>query len=292
MKSRKSNQEELNIDKSSIINEEKVKEGENLTIKKMKILLEKAEKSVCEIIKDFGYGTGFICKIKYINKEIYCLITNDHVITKFILLNKEYIEIKLNNEIIKISLNIYRRIWNNEELDFTCIEIIEEDNIINKIIPFEIDDNCYINNYDIKEYNKKGIVIPSIGITKEIELPQGIINYVENNENIFIHDCNTESGFSGSPIILINNLKIIGIHKGYDKTNKKNIGIYFKKIINNINKENEINNKKETMNYIDKEKEIKDNNIIEYILDIKINEINKDIILFNESEKNKNEIKD
>ena len=207
----------------------------------MKLLSEKVENSICEVIRDNGYGTGFLCKIQNLNKEMFCLITTDSVITKSMLLNKEYIEIKLNNEIIKISLNIYRRIWNNEELDFTCIEIIEEDNIINEIISFEIDDNCYINNYNNKEYNKKGIVIPSIGITKEIELPQGIIKYVENNEDMFIHDCNTEKGFSGAPIILINNLKIIGIHKGYDKNNKKNIGIYFKKIINNINKENEIN---------------------------------------------------
>ena len=261
---------------SSIINEEKVKDGENLTLKKNKLLLEIAEKSVCEIIKDYGYGTGFFCKIKTLNKEMYCLITNDHVLTKFILLNKEYIEIKLNNEIIKISLNIYRKIWNDEELDFTCIEIIEEDNIIDKIIPFELDDNCYISNYNNNEYKKKGIVIPSIGITKEIEIPQGIIYYVNKCQDMFIHDCNTEKGYSGAPIILINNLKIIGIHKGFDKKKNKNIGIYFQKIINKIKKE----------------KEIYENNIIEYILDIKKNELKNDIILFNQSEKNKNEIKD
>ena len=96
-----SNQQKINKDKKSIINEEKIKEEENLTIEKNTILSEKAEKSVCEIIKDFGYGTGFFCKIKYLNKRIYCLITNDHVITKYILLNKEYIEIKLTNEIKK-----------------------------------------------------------------------------------------------------------------------------------------------------------------------------------------------
>ena len=82
------------IDKSAIINEKKVKEGENLTLKKTKKLLEIAEKSICEIMIEYGYGTGFFCKIKYLNKEIYCLITNNHVITKFILLNKEYIEKK------------------------------------------------------------------------------------------------------------------------------------------------------------------------------------------------------
>ena len=51
-------------DDFSIINEENVKEGENLTIKKSKILNEKAEKTICEIIKDKGYGSGFFCKIK------------------------------------------------------------------------------------------------------------------------------------------------------------------------------------------------------------------------------------
>jgi hypothetical protein len=110
MDSGKENQQKYVIDKSSIINERKVKDEKNLTLSKNTILLEKAEKSICEIIIDYEYVTGFFCKIKYLNNEIYCLIANNHVITKFILLNKEYIEIKLNNEIKKISLNIYRRI--------------------------------------------------------------------------------------------------------------------------------------------------------------------------------------
>ena len=43
----------------------------------------------------------------------------------------------------------------------------------------------------------------------------------------FFHDCNTESGFSGGPIILIKNLKLIGIHIGYFEENNKNIGTFF-----------------------------------------------------------------
>ena len=70
MNSGKENQQKYVIDKSSIINERKVKDGENLTLTKNKILSEKAEKSICEIIIDYGYGTGFFCKIKYLNKEI------------------------------------------------------------------------------------------------------------------------------------------------------------------------------------------------------------------------------
>ena len=140
----------------SIIDEHKVNERKNLTLKKTKILYEKAVQSICEIIKDKGYGSGFFCKIKNPNNfdGIY-LITNNHVITKDILIYKENIEIKLNNKEIKISLNLDRRIWTNEEIDFTCIEIIKEDNIIEIINPFEIDDNCYNKNYDIKEYDKR-----------------------------------------------------------------------------------------------------------------------------------------
>ena len=262
----------LNIDNFSIKNEEKVKEGENFIIDNFEILYKKDEESICEIIKDNGYGSGFFCKIKYPNKynEIYCLITNNHVITQDMLKYKENIKIKLNNKEIKISLNLYRRIWTNEEIDFTCIEIIKEDNIIEIINPFEIDDNCYNINYNNKEYDRRGIVIPGIK-EKEIEIPQGIIEYIQNEE-LFFHNCNTEDGFSGGPIILINNLKIIGIHDGYEEKNKKNIGIYFKEILGNINKE--------------KEKE----NIINCILDIELKE--SEIIIFNQNENNKKEIKD
>ena len=232
------------IDALSIKNEEKIEEGENITLMNSKILFEKAEKSICEIIKDKGYGTGFFCKIKYPNKfsEIFCLITNYHVITKEMLIYKENIEIKLNNKNINISLNLYRRMWINEEIDFTCIEILNDDNIIEMINTFEIDDNNYNKNYNVKEYDKRGIAIPSIGIKKEIELPQGIIQYIgiEQYKHFCFHNCNTKPGFSGGPIILIHNLKIIGIHKGYEKNNKKNIGIYFKGILDNINEENEI----------------------------------------------------
>ena len=135
--------------------------------------------------------------------------------------SKEYIEIKINKNIKRITLNIKRRIWNNEEIDFTCIEIVKEDNIIlNK--PFEIEENSYNNNYNIKEYNQRGICNSSVGLKKEIEMDHGAIYYSEEyNDTFFYHDCNTEQGCSGGPIILIYNLKIIGMHKGYDKEEKK-----------------------------------------------------------------------
>ena len=60
-----------------------------------------------------------------------------------------------------------------------------------------------------------------------------IINY-----NI-IHKVSTWKGSSGSPIILLSNFKVIGIHKLYDEEINLNLGTYIKEIIECINR-NEI----------------------------------------------------
>ena len=39
------------MDDASIVKEEKVKLGENISLSTMKILIDKAQKSVCEIVK-------------------------------------------------------------------------------------------------------------------------------------------------------------------------------------------------------------------------------------------------
>ena len=239
-----------------IQNEVKVKDGENLTLGKSKKLNDKAEKSVCQVITDHGSGSGFICKIKILQngkiEEIYCLITNNHVLNENDL-EKDFITItfyslknkdnQLQSEKLEkqISLNLDRKIWTNEEIDYTCVEILEQDNIFQNINIFEIDDSCYNMNYDVKKYDKKGLVIASIGPKEEIELGQGAIEYRNKYKHKFFHNCNTVPGYSGGAAILVDNLKIIGIHKGWDRKNK-NVGIYMKEILNDIN--NQIKNKK------------------------------------------------
>ena len=218
--------------------EAKVKEGENLTLQKNMILNDKTKESVCQVKTANGYGSGFICKIKYHQiDEIYCLITNNHVLNENQLNQpeKNFIEIKLDNQTKKLFFNSGRKIWTNEKIDYTCIQILKEDNILENISTFEIDDNCYDENYNSGKYDKMGIVIPVINPKIEIELPQGIIEYTNINKYKFFHNCNTEPGNSGGPIILIKNLKIVGIHQGNVNKNQ-NIGIYFKEILNNINK--------------------------------------------------------
>jgi len=248
--------------------EKRIKEGGNLNMKLIKIL-NNIDNSICKIILDDGEGSGFFTKIKIKNDYIYCLMTNYHVINEETLL-KECIHIVINNKLKKIILN--KRKWKNKYIDYTCIEIGKDLDII----ILEIDESCYNNNYKYEDYNKKEILIASLNDKNKIEIPLGkIINNEGKNE--FLHDCNTEYGFSGSPILLIENSKIIGVHCGYNKTKNKNIGIYMKDIINDIsqnyiapiifNKINDINKK----NNINKNIDLIQTNIINKLINNNLN---------------------
>ena len=90
-------------------------------------LLSTMIQSICEIMKEDEYGVGFFSKINYKNNEIYCLLTNNHVLSKDDLEND--IKIKIDGETKILSLK-GRKKWTNKEMDFTCIEIKEEEDNI------------------------------------------------------------------------------------------------------------------------------------------------------------------
>ena len=138
------------------------------------------------------------------------LITCYHVINKDSLNFYEEIETIFDNIKQKINLKEKRNTWYNEESDFISIELKPEDQI--DADPFEINDNCYNYEYDNNEYNNRGIIIPCFGDNNEIILPYGTI--INSNKEKFMHDCCAKSGNSGAPILLVNNIKIIGIHTG------------------------------------------------------------------------------
>ena len=66
----------------------------------------------------------------------------------------------------------------------------------------------------------------------------GIIKEIKDNE--IKHQCCTEGGSSGSPILNLKNKKVIGIHSKYSHNFEFNIGSYLKNSINQLNKSNEI----------------------------------------------------
>ena len=187
---------------------------------------------MCDIINDNNHISCFFCQIKEpdeFHKKTY-LITKNNAINK-IMQKNEYIEIKFNNNTKKILLNIKRNIRKNEKLNVICIEILNEDGII--LDTFELDDNCYDITNDVENYNRNNIIIS--GIYKEFELYKGIVSYLNSNEKIFGFDSNVKHESSGEPIFLFNNLKLIGINKGYDKKLNLNVGIFFNQIIKEIN---------------------------------------------------------
>ena len=204
---------------------------EPVTLKGTENIFDQMNNSVCRIYNK-GKGTGFFTKIPYKNKFLPVLITNNHIIDKNALETNKNIIIYLNNDkimkIIKIDNNRLR--YTNKNLDVTIIEIKErEDNLNIKYIELEDeiikyfkfkknDDPNYLNNL----YNNNSIYLISYREDKHVVVSYGQPPYINNSE--IRHKCNTKEGSSGSPILLINNQKLIGIHYGSSKQYNYNYG--------------------------------------------------------------------
>ena len=94
--------------------------------------------SICKIKCLNRKGTGFFIKIKKSNEEeLYCLMTNEHVLTKEIVESKENIQIFYDHESEEkiINLNKYKRFikeFTEMDIDIIVIQILNEDNIDKK----------------------------------------------------------------------------------------------------------------------------------------------------------------
>ena len=175
---------------------------------------------------------------------------------------------------MNIKLDNNRLRYTNEKLDITIvIEIKENDHNLN-IKYFELDDGI-INYFNLNEkerpnylddlnnlYSDESIYLLNYPKNKDIFVSYGKLLNINNSD--IRHNCNIKEGTSGSPILLINNQKLIGIHRDNSNQNKYNKGrlliysiIEFSKIKNNlliINKEG----KNIFMNYIIGELDIKE----------------------------------
>lgn len=124
----------------------------------------------------------------------------------------------------------YREIIKSDSnnLDYICIPLFEYDNIENFL---DIDKNIDNPGYNLKD---KQIQIYKYDLT----LSLGQIIKINDNKEIF-HNCNTEPGWSGGPILTKDN-EVIGIHKGTVDKEKLNYGIFIKNIIDDIKKQIQI----------------------------------------------------
>ena len=115
------------------INEVKTIKSEIIPIDKVfDISLIDVYKSICKITYEIEKnkvenGSGFLIKLPKDGEEIYCLMTNHHVITKEMIDSKktfkvEY-EFRKKSISIKLDPNEKRFIKSDETLDFTIIDV-------------------------------------------------------------------------------------------------------------------------------------------------------------------------
>ena len=202
--------------------------------------LPKAKDAVCQIcVSDKKFGSGFFCKIPYTKENnllLPVLITNNHVLSKDSL--ETDIKIKINDETKIISLK-GRKKWTNVEMDFTCIEIKEEEDKIYTY--FNLDDKVLDKNYSNDNYLNHNVLIYAINKDNNLMgFSNGVIK--KNEDPFFAYTCNTYPGCSGGCIVNQFNNNVIGIHRGEIETgNKKevNAGIYINNVINSIKKTKE-----------------------------------------------------
>lgn len=186
------------------------------------------KKRICKIEYGENKGNGFFCKIpnpSEDNKSLNVLLTSYHVA-------KIEDKIKIlyyNIENKKNALNLEKRqIWYNEELDYTCIEILKGDNNIEEY--FDIDENSIDKNQE--EYLK------SVYFSFE-DIPNLVFDskdIIEFGNNSFKFKNNIETTFLGGPIFNWNNKRVIAIHNGFNEKEKYNIGLFIKSILDDINK--------------------------------------------------------
>ena len=183
------------------------------------------------------FGTGFLLKFGIDLEPFYCLISNEHVITKNIINNSNNnILIKYDSEFkianIKLDKNIrYIKSFENIPLDITCVEIIEEDNI-NRDFFLWNEPEAFVKNADLIKSN---IYIPQYAQGKELVNARGSI--ININKYEFTHLVSTEHGSSGSPVFLENSIDVLGIHKQGSKSKSQNYGDFIYPIFEIIKKD-------------------------------------------------------
>jgi len=267
-------------------------------------LLQKGNYFSCKIILDnINYGTGFFAKILSPfdnNKIIKVLFTCYHVLRKQFLNSHNVINLEFNNEERKIFLKSKNRlIWLNENLDYTCIEILDEDNIKEFLkIDFEIYEENYNENLKKEEIILFGYNKDENDENSKYSSEFGIILQYDTKNKVFYANYNSTPGSSGGAILLKRGYKLIGMHKGggeETKTKEKlNFVIPINIILRDLKNKNSFykleleDNKKENLNTI----KVKEEEIIE-----KNNKSNKESnknIIEKKTEKKikKNEIKE
>ena len=217
-----------------------------ISYQSFKKIMYQMENSICKIQKDGINGAGFLCKIPISNRLIPFLITNSNILNKKDIDEKKIIkltytesdELKVGEEsknetqkYKEIKIDISRKYYLDK--DITIIEIKPNKDKINVKKIFEIDKEEKVN-LELKNNNKSIYIIDK----NDLSISFGIINEIKDNQNIN-YASKIKEGSSGSPILSLETLKIIGIHLGISQDNPNlNYGKSMKYVIDEFIKKN------------------------------------------------------
>ena len=210
----------------------------------------RAAKSICKIIVPPNEkSSGFLIQLFKDEKELYCLMTNEHVITKKMIEQKIKIDLYYDaqSKFRKIKLNPEERLikdFRDIQMDVTVIEILSKDDISKDYFLLPLID--YMDNYNQLINKEISIIQYPNG---EMKYSYGKIKYLTYEPKYeFAHNADTDKGSSGSPIFLKGTTKVVGIHKGGIETKnmKENFGDFIWPIFTYFKNysENTIKNKK------------------------------------------------
>jgi len=241
--------------------EKKIKNSTDfISISGTKKILNQMINCICKIKIKGGFATGFFCKVQLEkNRYINFLMTNYHVLDEKYFKENKDINLLLNDdkEALVINLRIKRETYFNEDYDVTLIELKEKDKIKNFL---DLDENIFKENEKIF-YEEKSIYVLQYPNGKNACVSYGLLSSIY--ECNIRHTSSTEDGSSGSPILNLENNKVIGIHK--ERSINFNLGTLLKYPLKDYieTKRNKKNIKEEKVKDNNK-KNYKDNNLIKY----------------------------
>ena len=188
-------------------------------------------KSICQIYKGdkndkYFKGIGFFCKFEIDNFPIrYALFTSYNILKQEDTEVGKIISFNYLNTERTIKLIVDRKLYTNEDLNYTCIEIFNSD---------YIDHFFTIKSYEEKNnYLKEQDIFTLQYFSNNISFSYGKIISIDDKK--IIHNAISEYECFGCPIISKINNSIIGLNYDKDITNYlNNIGTTFDSIINDI----------------------------------------------------------
>ena len=180
------------------------------------------------------------------------LITNNHILNANNIADNKEITFTINDKVKSIKMDKKRKKYTSEALDTTIIEIKDE---LNDIIDYleisdelkniiESNDKSFSDEQFNNLYKNESLYVLNYMNGKDIALSYGLLLKIDNSN--ICHKCCTDNGSSGSPILTLNNNRLIGVHYGSSKNNY-NLGTLIlypllefqnieNKIQNNLNK--------------------------------------------------------